>query len=265
MFLNNLGWGLLRRWYIVLAGILITAAGALFVWTAVPPSYQATSTAVLLPPSSLVGDEGNPYLYMGGLEQVLTVLTVRLSSTEVAEPLLQGRGDLTYSVEKDPASPGPIMLISATGNSQASAMELLDKVVQVIPANLDVMQDQLRIPTFSRVEVMTIVQDHTAVVLIKDQLRVLLAAVAGGLAMTVLVTALLDRVMISRRKQREERPIQPSKQMPALLRKLKTPDVEMQRSARRRAPGAAGRSLVAATGPRPLEHEDELPATASKH
>jgi hypothetical protein len=263
MFLHNLGLGLLRRWYIVLAGILVTAAGGLFVWTTVPPSYQATSTAVLLPPSSLVGDKGNPYLYMGGLEQALTVLTVRLSSTEVAGPLLQGHKDLTYSVEKDPTSPGPILHISATGNSQESAMQLLDRVIQVIPGNLQLMQDQLRIPSFSRVEVMTIVQDHTAAVLIKDQLRVLLAAISGGLALTVLVTALLDRVMISRRIRRDERTIQPS-EMQALAEAPKASHSVMQRSARRRSPGPAENGQVAVRLPRPSENEVEVPATASK-
>jgi hypothetical protein len=177
--------------------------------------------------------------------------------------LLQGRGDLSYSVAKDPASPGPIMLISATGNSQAGAMELLDEVIKVIPENLAVMQDQLRIPTFSRVEVMTIVQDHTAVLLIKDQLRVLLGAVAGGLAVTVLVTALLDRVMISKKKRRDERLLQPTNQMPTLLQKPQTPHLEIQRSARRRAPGSGERKLVEATGPLTLKQELEVPATAS--
>ncbi|AXJ09296.1 hypothetical protein [Arthrobacter sp. PM3] len=260
MFLHNLGWGLLRRWYFALAGILITAAGALFVWTAVPPSYQATSTAVLLPPSSLVGEKGNPYLYMGGLEQALTVLTVRLRSAEVEEPLIQGRGDLSYLVEKDPASPGPVMLITATAGSQASAMELLEEVVKVIPANLAVMQDQLRIPTFNRVEVMTVVQDHTAVLLIKDQLRVLLAAVAGGLAVTVLVTALLDRVLTSRRKKRDEHRIQASNQVPALLPEPETPNLESQPTARRRAAGASKGNLGNALA---RDQEFEIPTATS--
>ena len=163
-----------------------------------------------------------------------------------------------------PCFPGPVMLITATGNSQASAMELLDEVVQVIPANLAVMQDQLRIPTFSRVEVMTIVQDHTAVLLIKDQLRVLLAAVAGGLAVTVLVTALFDRVMISRRKKKDERRIQSSNQIPPLLENPEAPHLETQPSARRRAAGPGARKLVRATGPLATDQELEIPAAASK-
>ena len=197
MFLNNLGRELLRRWYFVLAGIILTASCGIFAWTAVPPTYQATSTAVLLPPTSLVGETGNPYLFMGGLDQVLTVLTVRLSSTEVAEPLIHGRGNLSYAVEKDPNSPGPIMLITTQGDSKDSAMQLLDDVARVVPENLIVLQDQLRIPTYSRVGLMTIVRDETPVRLIKDQLRLVLGVVALGLTITVLATALLDRIMTS--------------------------------------------------------------------
>jgi hypothetical protein len=70
------------------------------------------------------------------------------------------------------------------------------------------MQDQLRIPTFSRVEVMTVVQDETPALMIKDQLRTLLAVVAAGLFLTVLATAVLDRVLTSRkgRKGRRKQP-----------------------------------------------------------
>jgi hypothetical protein len=205
VFLHNLGAGLLRRWYFVLAGVLLTLGGGLFTWSVVPPSYEATSTAVLLPPASLVGEEGNPYLYMGGLDQVLTVLTVRLNSTEVAEPLLQGRGRVEFTVEKNVTTPGPIMLVRATGESRDSAMQLLQDVVAVVPENLIVMQDQLRIPTFSRVDVMTVVQDDEPALMIKDQLRTLLAAVAGGLAMTVLATAVLDRALMNRTIKRGRR------------------------------------------------------------
>jgi hypothetical protein len=200
---------------------------------------------------------------MGGLEQVLTVLTVRLSSTEVAGPLVQGRGNAGFLVEKDPNSPGPIMQITATGDSQDSAMELLGDVVRIIPQNLAVMQDQLRIPTFSRVEVMTIVQDDTAALLIKDQLRMLLAVLAGGLAMTVLVTALLDRVMTSKKKKVGEQHFPASKQIPTLSLKPKLPVVEIQPSSRRHSLDAVGTGPAAAPGPRRLHREPEVPTMAS--
>lgn len=203
MFLYSLGQGLLRRWYCVLAGVLMTAVAGLLTMVVVPSTYQATSTAVLLPPASLVGADGNPYLYMGGLDQVLTVLTVRLNSTEVTEPTLQGLDKASFTVEKDPTTPGPIMLITATGDSQQNAMRLMEKVVQIVPDNLVLMQDQLRIPAFSRVEVMTVVQDESAELLLKDQLRLLLAVVAVGLALTVLATAVLDRGLTNRKSRKE--------------------------------------------------------------
>lgn len=205
MFLHNLGLGLLRRWYFVLAGVLLSAGACFLTWTVVPPSYQATSTAVLIPPSSLVGENGNPYLYMGGLDQVLTVLTVRLNSPEVAEPLIEGRGNAGFTVERDPTTPGPIMLITATGDSRGHAMQLLEDVVRTVPENLSVMQDQLRIPTFSRVEVMTVVQDEAPELMIKDQLRTLLAVLALCLGLTVLATAVLDRVMTAGKDRRGRR------------------------------------------------------------
>jgi hypothetical protein len=134
---------------------------------------------------------------MGGLESVLSVLNVRLNSAEVAEPLLDGRDNVKYVVERYTNSPGPVLLVTTQAESAGSAMQMMDDVLRILPENLEILQNQLRIPTFSRVEVMTIVQDKNPEVLIKDQLRTVLIAVAAGLALTVVVTGLMDRVLSS--------------------------------------------------------------------
>jgi len=205
MFLHNLGEGLLRRWYFVLAGLLLTGMAAGYTWTAVPPMYRATATSVLVPPSSLVGENGNPYLYMSGLDQALTVLTVRLNSAEVVDPLLQSHRDASLTVEKDVTTPGPIMRVTATDSSREGVMQLLQDAARIVPANLSVMQDQLRIPAFSRVTAMTVVQDDVPALMTKDRLRVILGVIALGLAVTVLGTAVADRMMTRRRNRRGRR------------------------------------------------------------
>jgi hypothetical protein len=200
MLLPDLGMGLLRRWYFVVLGVLLTMGGAFLLTALVPPTYQATARIVLIPPTSLVTAGGNPYLFLGGLEQALGVLTVRLGSEAVGEQVLQGHTGGSYLAEKDSMSPGPIMLITAEGESPESTLQVLDSVIKVLPENLEGMQNQLNIPASSRITAMTIVRENEPKMVVKSQLRAVLAGVAAGLSLTVLATGLLDRLLSSRRR-----------------------------------------------------------------
>lgn len=201
MLLHDLGRGLLRRWYFVVIGILLTACGALLLSSVVPPTHRATARIVLIPPPSLVSSDGNPYLFLGGLEQALGVLTVKLSSNTAGEQILQRYPGGSYSVAKDAVSPGPIMLITAESESPEDTLNVLDEVLRVVPENLDSMQTQLNIPSSSRITALTIVREDVPTKVLQSQLRAVLGGAALGLSMTVLLTGLLDRLLTSRKQK----------------------------------------------------------------
>lgn len=205
MLLRDLGTGLLRRWYFVVVGVLLTACAALLLSSVVPPTYKGTARVVLIPPASLVTPGGNPYLFLGGLDQALSVLSVRLGSGSVQEEIVKGHVGTGYVAEKDAASSGPIMLITSEGESPASSLQVLDDVLKVVPQNLVIMQDQLNVPSSSRITAMTIVRENEALVDRKSQLRAVLAAIAVGGCITVLVTGLLDRLITSRKGTKRRR------------------------------------------------------------
>lgn len=205
MFLHDLGVGLLRRWYLVLVGMLVTGFGAYSLTQVVPVTYEAASSVVLVPPATAVIEGENPYLYMGGLDQALSVLTVRLSSPTVADPILQKRADLNYFVDKDASTAGPIMLVGAEAGNEQETLALLNQVVSVIPDNLKLIQDQLNIPQDARITAMNIVTDTTAKEVNKKQMRTVLAGIAGGMAVTVLGTGLVDRFLIRRGGKKSKR------------------------------------------------------------
>lgn len=205
MFLHDLGVGLLRRWYLVLVGMLVTGFGAYSLMQVVPVTYEATSSVVLVPPATAVIEGENPYLYMGGLDQALSVLTVRLGSPTVADPILKKRADLNYSVDKDATTAGPIMLVGAEAGSEQETLTLLNQVVSVIPENLKLIQDQLNIPQDARITAMTIVSDTAAKEVNKKQMRAVLAGIAGGMAVTVLGAGLVDRFLIRRQGKKPKR------------------------------------------------------------
>lgn len=194
---------MLRRWYVVIICVALTAAGAFAVGRTVQPAYQSTVTVVLLPPPAVVTEEGNPYLFMGGLDQALSVLSVKLNSAEVAETLLNV-GE-SYEIAKDPNGPGPLITITAEAGSGPRSEELRDAILDRLPVDLKVMQDDLAVTPESQIGAMTLVQSDEPERMVKEQLRLVLAMAALGLGMTVLVTGVLDRWMLARAARRQER------------------------------------------------------------
>lgn len=197
---------MLRRWYLAVLCLALTAAGAYVTASAVPPAYESTASVVLLPPTSVVTEEGNPYLYMGGLDEALSVLVVKLNSAAESETILGGEPNAAYTVQKDPGAPGPLLYITAEARSSEGSLELLGTVLERLPIGLTEMQDELNVTDEARITALTVVQSDEPTRLVKEQLRVLLGMVAVGLALTVLVTALFDRWMLARAARRAEDP-----------------------------------------------------------
>ncbi|WP_113717144.1 hypothetical protein [Arthrobacter dokdonensis] len=204
MFLHDLFEGMLRRWYIVLVGIALTLCGGFLLYRNVPLTYQATASIVLVPPATAVVDGENPYLYMGGLDQALSVLTVKLNSNAVSDGVVGKYTGAKYYVQKDPLAAGPILLVTVTAASNNDALEILKDVQVVVPQNLASLQDQLKVPKSSRISTMDIVSDSKSDPQTKNRIRLVIAAVGAGGAVTVLATAIIDS-KLSRRRRRKSR------------------------------------------------------------
>ncbi len=210
MFLTDLKSSLLRRWYFVIAGLLITVGLALTAFYLIPPKYEIRASVVLLPPPTTVGSNGNPYMLLGGLNQAVDVLTHSLNSDASQRPILAAHVGASFAANPDPTTSGPIVSIAVDGESTESAISTMDAVMRAVPEELTRLQEQLSVSKQSRISVMTISLDQEPVPLTKTRTRGVLAVVAVGLAATVLICGLLDGLMLTRRRGREktEGPVQ---------------------------------------------------------
>lgn len=203
MFVHDLIQGLLRRWYFVVACLLATLTFAGYIYVTTPPTFEANASVVLVPPIAQVKEGSNPFLYMGGLEQALAVLIVRVGSPAVADPILQKDPELTYTVARDAATAGPIVRITAEGNTAEATLRVLSDVVKAMPQSMEYLQDELTVPSKVRISVMTIVQDGDAKAVTKKQQRMVLTIVGAGFLLTVLATAVLDRLLLVRKAKKD--------------------------------------------------------------
>lgn len=212
MFVRDLLVSCLRRWYFLVAGLLITGVATYFVFGMVTPSYEAKASVVLIPPAVAVTVGDNPYLYLGGLEQALGVLQVKVSSPEVAAPLLNKFPDSTITVSKDVTTSGPIMAVAVSSDTPEQTMELLQSTMTLIPATLIALQKDLKVPVLSVISSMPLSMDIEPSINSKKQVQMTAMAAFAGLAATLLITGFLDRLMSRTKKDKRKSKIDPDQQ-----------------------------------------------------
>ena len=199
MYLRDLKASLLRRWYLVLGGLLLTAGICTAAYQLVPATYQAQASVVMLPPNSSVSKGGNPYLYLGGLGQALDVLTRALQADSAQRPITDAHPDSTYTALPDTTTTGPILLVTVDGPTPGETLATLHAVLASVPPALVSLQDGLGVAANSRITSMNLAADEQPTKIQKDQTRALLAAAAVGLVATVLLTGVIDGLLTSRK------------------------------------------------------------------
>ncbi|GAB2457956.1 hypothetical protein HD599_003458 [Conyzicola lurida] len=209
MLASNLLSASLRRWYVIVVGVLLTAGATYLVYDASEPTYEISGTAVLLPGSSTVPDGGNGFLYLGGLNPALEVLMRSVNSDATSSEILGDDPGVTgYTVERDSDASGPILLVTATSDTQSGARSILRAVLDTLPVRLAALQNDVAVPDAARMSVLDLAVDEKPTALTNDRTRGVLGVAAGGLVATFLLTALVDGLVLSiarRRRQRRER------------------------------------------------------------
>lgn len=196
---------MLRRWYAVLAGLLAVGGLSYYLYGAVPVDYKATGNVVLLPSAESVGKDGNPYLFLTGLNQAMDVLTRRLSAPDTVGLLTHGHPGSSFIAAADETSGSSILLVTAKGRTPADATSLVAAVVDDVPSELAAMQDDLKVPQSSRISSMKVAAPTAPIVDAKSRIQVVAGTGIAGLVAVVLLTALLDGLLLRWARRRADK------------------------------------------------------------
>jgi uncharacterized protein involved in exopolysaccharide biosynthesis len=200
---------LARRWYLLVVGCLLTAGLCVGAFHVVAPSYEAHGSVLLLPPKTSVGKRGNPYLYLGGLGQAGEVLSARLNTAEVLDPIEGRHPGTTLEIGPDVTTTGPILSVTVTGGSDSAAMGALTQALKTVPPVLTRLQDDLAVPAASRITVLDLTRDAVATPVTKARERAVIALAALGFAGSLLLTGFLDGLLAAH-PRRLRRPVIPA-------------------------------------------------------
>lgn len=190
-----------RKWYVAVAGLILTAGLGVGVSQFVQPEYTARGLILLIPPVEETG--ANPFLSIGGLELPARVLVAAYSSNAMQERIADRAPDAEVKVTMEEATRGPVIAVDVVDTSAEGALETLDFVVETIPVTLDQLQDDVNAPSNARATSIQLTMDTIAEPEYETLIRVMVLVVGGGLAVTVLAILLAEN--LSQRSARAKR------------------------------------------------------------
>lgn len=189
---------LLRRWYVVVAGLLVTVGLVLGASALVKPFYESSATTVLVPGPGTIAQGGNPLLFLGGLNQTRDVLVRKMQSGEIRGRLLDESGSDDLTVEVDTLINGPAILLRGLAPTAAAATETRDRALERLPVELNSLQDDVNAPADARVLSLVLTSDDEPRLNSRNTTRAMFATGLVGVGLTLSSAALIDSIMISR-------------------------------------------------------------------
>lgn len=173
---------LLRRWYLVLAGLSLTALAAGAAFSTVTPTFEARGTLLLVLPTAEVpeGTPANPFLLYGGLAPIAEVATAGVMGDESIDRLVAMGASEDFVVERDPYSQAPIIEVVARSSSEVGTLQTISMVRDAFADELARRQAAVGAPQVAWVEATDLVPATQTTELFGSQIRVLVAILALG-------------------------------------------------------------------------------------
>lgn len=199
MSLRDVWQSCVRRWYIVLSGLLLVLAGSAYLFSSSAVTYEATASVVLVPPTDPEHPTANRYLGLGGLTQASDILTRSMMSDSTHQAVEQQVPLAVYEVLPDRATAAPILLITVSSPDKVTTNNGLQAVLQRVPVNLTAMQENLGISGNNRIISMKIAETAEPEAITKSRDRTTAAFAAMGLISVAALTAAVDGILLRRK------------------------------------------------------------------
>lgn len=198
MYLRELGRLLRRRWPFVVVALLISGCLAAVLLRVVAADYRTSASVVLVPPETTLGDTGNPYLFLGGLDQTVDVLARSLNNGDARAAIESVTPvDAGYTADADFTTSAPIILVTAEAKRAEDATYLLNAVLARVTQNLVELQSDVGVPARSQIGSQVVARDEPEA-LQKPRLRQVALVTIASLVALILLIAAVDSLLARR-------------------------------------------------------------------
>ncbi|MFF2200421.1 Wzz/FepE/Etk N-terminal domain-containing protein [Streptomyces sp. NPDC058145] len=201
-----------RRWYVLLPGLLLTAALAVGVALVVPVTYQSQSTVALLnSQKATVAYDGNPFLStQTSLTGMADSLARNLSSDGSLRELKSRGVKGTFEAKLADNAQGPLMWLTVTGTDKAAVLASDRILTAYAKERLDQFQKQQSVAPKAMIRMTTIVPPQNPVAQTKTRLEYLVMAGGLGLVLSLVAAFYVEARRRPRPPVRAEEPARPA-------------------------------------------------------
>jgi hypothetical protein len=187
---------LVRRWYIVAAGLLVTLAGAVGVNSLISPSYTAAGSLVLAVPPNLPerAASSNPYLAYGNLAVAARVVASGMNQPSVVRDQRTKGATGDFVVDLDPERSSPIITVNSTARTAAEAIKTVQVVTEGVQQLLADRQKTLGAPQNTWITANSVVVPEEANQAIGSRLRAVSAVLVLGIIGTLTLAFAIEGI-----------------------------------------------------------------------
>ncbi|MFJ3923369.1 chain length determinant protein [Streptomyces sp. NPDC090022] len=193
-----------RRWYVLLPGLLITAALVVGVHLVVPVTYRSQSTVTLLnSQKATVAYDGNPFLStQASLTGMADGLARNLNSDASLADLRKLGVTGTPEAKIADNALGPFIWLTVTGNDPAAVLESDRKLTAYAEKRLTEFQAEQKVAPDAMIRMATFVPPQEAVAETKTRLQYLVMAGVLGLVLSLVASFYVEARTRSRGARR---------------------------------------------------------------
>lgn len=186
---------LLRRWLVLLLGTALTVGAAYYVYAETPPRYQATTRMLLLLPANARGEVvGSPFLHLpGGLNVLAEMVSLTPRASSFRADMVEQGFDSQYEIGVDEHA--PVLTISVEGGDPQDVIATRDRVVATIQDELRRVQLEEQAPPQQVASTRVYAAEPTPDQMGGDRMRAVLAVLAAGGLLTLLLVFMVDRLV----------------------------------------------------------------------
>jgi capsular polysaccharide biosynthesis protein len=198
-----------RRWYVVVAGLILTAVAAFTVMQSVAPTYQASGSAMVVgpAPTSVDGEVDplalNPYARFDGATSTLAAVAVQImNDIEVREQMAEGGANADYQIGQQ--SSGPVISVVVIDPDEEQAIHSASLVLHGVNDVLDQRQAAAGAPEESRIRSFVVTEPTRSVTLTGARVRAFLAVAVLGAAASLSLAFVAEAIAQSRQRKEDE-------------------------------------------------------------
>lgn len=206
---------LMRRWVVLVVGLVLTVGVAAYFYTQSRPRYQATANLILLLQPNARGTEGagSPFLYLPNGLQVLAGIVVTGPDSREFRQDVASQGYVSQ-FEIGVLVGSPIMTVSVEGHDPGNVIATRDKVIEGLQVELATVQRDERTPVRQTAHTRVYANEAAPTPIQGNRTRGVLTVLGVGALLTLIAAFILDRGLLMlgdwRRRRGASAPSEPA-------------------------------------------------------